>query len=390
MGASESNPETTGWRILEVIPDGPCWDKGLCVYFDFIVGINGVRLNTSSEEFWDIIRSKQDIEIVLTVFNYKTRLKRDILMTPNNNWKGDGLLGLVIVKDDFTLCDQQCIRVLTVDKSSPADKAGLIPSTDYILGTPINAFTTFNLFRETISDYIDQPLPIYVYNAAQATVRLVEIKPSSAWHGDGVLGCQVGDGYLHHIPSLTDEQEEIIFKPNSCYVVSSKNSSKTQRPQQTQSQSNDDMKQSQSQNQSQAQAQTDTISERKVDQESLEQVQNQMQDMNIGQGQVQDENVNTQNLDVNNNENDEEVQELPKIRWTHSSNKIDPMAAHHDEDEENVNDQEEEVDVTPKVEYRQIKSNPTQNTHNYSSPRGMSRLQQLEQETQQVLSQQNE
>lgn len=372
MGASESNPETIGWRILEIIPDGPCWNKGLCVYFDFIVGINGIRLNTSSEEFWDIIRSKQDIEIVLTVFNYKTRLKRDILMTPNNNWKGDGLLGLVIVRGDFTLCDQQCIRVLSITETSPAHKAGLIAQTDYILGTPINAFTTFNIFRETISDYIDQPLPVYVYNADKAEVRLVEIKPSSQWEGDGVLGCQVGDGYLHHIPSLTDDQTDITFTPNSGYIVSSKNSPKSQQREyqqnpQNQSQQNiatDDMKQPQNQTQTQGQIQNE---ESKVDG---------TEDMDLGQGQLyHDENVNTQNVD-----NNEEDQELPKIRWTHSSNKIDPMVAHNHEEEDGDEQEEEEEDITPKVEYRQIQPHE----------RGMNRLQQLQQETEQVLSQQNE
>ena len=225
MGASDSNPETEGWRILEVMPNGPCWDKGLCVYFDFIVGINGYRLNTSSEEFWDLIRTKQNSEIILTVFNYKTRVKRDIQMTPNNNWGGDGLLGLVIVRDDFTKCDKQCIRVLSVSPKSPASKAGLTAESDYILGTPINAFVSFSVFRDTVSDYIDQPLPMYVYNSKNAEIRLVEIKPSSQWPGDGVLGCEVGDGYLHHIPSLTEAQESILFKPSSSYVVSSRNSS---------------------------------------------------------------------------------------------------------------------------------------------------------------------
>eukprot|EP01084_Bolivina_argentea_P137255 241730_1 len=228
MGSSESHPETKGWRILEVIPNGPMWNKGICVYFDFIVGINGVRLNTSSEEFWDLINNKQDSEIVLTVFNFKTRIKRDIIMIPNNKWGGDGLLGLVIVRDDFTKCDQQCIRILSVNKNSPASIAGLQAEYDYILGTPINAFTTFSIFRDTISDYIDQPLPMYVYNSKNATVRLVEITPSSKWIGDGVLGIICGDGYLHHIPTLNDEQETIIYQPNSCYIVSSRNSQQNQ------------------------------------------------------------------------------------------------------------------------------------------------------------------
>merc|ERR1712087_262688 len=77
---------------------------------------------------------------------------------------------------------------------------------------------------------MDQALPVYVYNSEHATVRLVEIRPSSQWRGEGVLGCQVGDGFLHHIPSLTDSQKEIVFKPSACYVVSSRDQSKRGTP----------------------------------------------------------------------------------------------------------------------------------------------------------------
>mmetsp|Transcript_26456 Transcript_26456/g.41940 ORF Transcript_26456/g.41940 Transcript_26456/m.41940 type:complete len:354 (+) Transcript_26456:41-1102(+) len=320
MGAEQSNPESTGWRILEVIPNGPCWDKGLCVYFDFIVGINGVRLTTSSEEFWDTIKSKQDTEIILTVFNYKTRIKRDVAMTPNTKWDGDGLLGLVIVREDFTKCDEQCIRVLSVDENSPASAAGLQPQTDYILGTPINAFTSFSIFRDTISDYIDQPLPVYVYNSEQAAVRLVEITPSSQWQGDGVLGCQVGDGYLHHIPSLTEKQSDIQFIPNVCYTVSSK-----KRPPQHQQEYHSSNP-------------NKPAPQKHAPQQEPEQ---QQQDENVNTANTAQGDATEDNVDSKDNEqvNDDE---LPKIRWTDSSHRL-PMKGADDEDAEQPQEQEEEI-----------------------------------------------
>jgi|ERR1719206_51836 len=303
MGSSESSPEVQGWRILEVIPKGPCYDKGLCVYFDFIVGINGVRTTNHSEEFWDIIKAKQDTEIILTVFNYKTRMKRDIEMTPTNDWGGDGLLGLVIVRDDFTKCDEQCARVLTVEADSPASKAGLTPETDYILGTPINAFTNFSIFRETISEYIDQALPVYVYNSATATVRLVEIRPSSQWHGEGVLGCEVGDGYLHHIPSLTDAQTQITFQPSACYVVSSSTSSRNQSKQGSPAKQKKEKETETQETTTQAQAgQTIEVTEQAA-----------VHEMKNGHVVEEDE---------------VEDAELPSmVRWTDSSNKIQHSAA---------------------------------------------------------------
>ena len=48
-----------------------------------------------------------------------------------------------------------------------------------------------------------RPLKLYVYNTETDHCREVTITPNGAWGGEGSLGCGIGYGYLHRIP--TDE-----------------------------------------------------------------------------------------------------------------------------------------------------------------------------------------
>lgn len=56
-----------------------------------------------------------------------------------------------------------------------------------------------------MKQYINQPLRLYVYNHEYNVTRLVTINPSRTWGGTGALGCILGFGALHRIPSSLDE-----------------------------------------------------------------------------------------------------------------------------------------------------------------------------------------
>jgi len=57
----------------------------------------------------------------------------------------------------------------------------------------------------TITQYIDSPLILYVYNNEYNVTRPVTITPSRTWGGQGLLGCTLGFGALHRIPAPLDE-----------------------------------------------------------------------------------------------------------------------------------------------------------------------------------------
>lgn len=88
---------------------------------------------------------------------------------------------------------------------SPADNAGLLPYSDYIVGTPEGAVHGEAGLGELVEDYLLRSLRLYVYNHEYGVTRLVTITPSRNWGGTGALGCVLGFGALHRLPAPLTE-----------------------------------------------------------------------------------------------------------------------------------------------------------------------------------------
>lgn len=96
-------------------------------------------------------------------------------------------------------------HVLDVAANSPADLAGLLPYSDYILGTPDGVLHGESGLSEIVEDHIGRPLRLYVYNNEYDVTREVSIQPSRDWGGEGALGCVLGYGALHRLPAPLSE-----------------------------------------------------------------------------------------------------------------------------------------------------------------------------------------
>jgi hypothetical protein len=96
-------------------------------------------------------------------------------------------------------------HILDVPASSPADVAGLLPYSDYILGTPEGVLHGESGLGELVEDHLGRPLRLYVYNNEYDVTREVTIHPSRDWGGDGALGCVLGYGALHRLPAPLSE-----------------------------------------------------------------------------------------------------------------------------------------------------------------------------------------
>ena len=92
-------------------------------------------------------------------------------------------------------------HVLDVPSSSPADLAGLLPYSDYILGTPEGVLHGEAGLGELVEDHIGRPMRLYVYNNEYDVTREITIHPSRDWGGQGALGCELGYGALHRLPA---------------------------------------------------------------------------------------------------------------------------------------------------------------------------------------------
>lgn len=89
--------------------------------------------------------------------------------------------------------------------NSPADIAGLLPYSDYILGTPEGVLHGESGLGELVEDHIGRPLRLYVYNNEYDVTREITIHPSRDWGGEGALGCVLGYGALHRLPAPLSE-----------------------------------------------------------------------------------------------------------------------------------------------------------------------------------------
>jgi hypothetical protein len=87
---------TEGFHVLKVWPNSPGHKAGLEPFFDFIIGVNTLRLDINGDHLKKACEENADKEVKLTVYNSKNQDVRELVMVPNNTWGGKGLLGLSI------------------------------------------------------------------------------------------------------------------------------------------------------------------------------------------------------------------------------------------------------------------------------------------------------
>jgi hypothetical protein len=99
---------------------------------------------------------------------------------------------------------------------SPAYRAGLLPHSDYIIGTPSGTLRGESALGELVEDHLDRTLVLWVYNSEFDVVREVELVPTRGWGGEGAVGAELGYGALHRLPvGLGEEVEgpgEVVFE----------------------------------------------------------------------------------------------------------------------------------------------------------------------------------
>jgi GRASP55/65 PDZ-like domain len=122
-------------------------------------------------------------------------------LIPDDDWDGAGLLGVTIKLDDYGGADERLIRVLEVEEGSPAAVAGLVEEKDFMLGTTTQNFSDAGVLASILDEHADQVVEIYVYNSESDVVRVVALMPTCSWGGTGLLGAEVGTGYLHRLPN---------------------------------------------------------------------------------------------------------------------------------------------------------------------------------------------
>ena len=79
------------WHVLDVQPHSPAALAGLRSNTDYIIGAD--TLLNDAEDFYALIESNQNKPLKLYVYNSDTDSTREINLTPNIGWGGEGSLG---------------------------------------------------------------------------------------------------------------------------------------------------------------------------------------------------------------------------------------------------------------------------------------------------------
>eukprot|EP01062_Namystynia_karyoxenos_P077595 TRINITY_DN7841_c0_g3_i7.p1 TRINITY_DN7841_c0_g3~~TRINITY_DN7841_c0_g3_i7.p1 ORF type:complete len:449 (+),score=160.84 TRINITY_DN7841_c0_g3_i7:98-1348(+) len=226
MGGGQSSEfaELEGFQIASVAPQSPAHQGGLVPFFDFVVAVDDMHLNgESSGPFREHIHNSKGNVVRLQVFNAKIRQFREVLITPNDGWGGQGLLGCSINWENVERAQEFVWHITGVRPSSPAAAAGLQAGKDYIIGMQpigcedhpgqlhVTMFSENGDFHNRLETKMmrrqqrvlsshrthrDDQLLVLIYDSVDNSVRevLVELGRGSS------LGCDVASGYLHVVP----------------------------------------------------------------------------------------------------------------------------------------------------------------------------------------------
>ncbi|XP_009696985.1 PREDICTED: Golgi reassembly-stacking protein 1, partial [Cariama cristata] len=186
--------------VLQVQENSPAQQGGLEPFFDFIIAIGHTRLNKENNMLKDLLKANAEKAVKLEVYNIKTMKIREVEVIPSNMWGGQGLLGASVRFCSFQGANEHVWHVLDVEPASPAALAGLQPYTDYIVGSD-QILQESEDFFSLIESHEGKPLKLMVYNTEADSIREVVVTPNGAWGGEGSLGCGIGYGYLHRIPT---------------------------------------------------------------------------------------------------------------------------------------------------------------------------------------------
>lgn len=170
--------------------------------------IGNTRLDRDDERLKEILKTNVEKPVKLLVFSSKTISVREVLLTPSTLWGGQGLLGVSIRFCTFETAHENVWHILDVENGSPAHLAGLRAFSDYIIGADSISLAEQDDLFSLVEAHDGRPLKLFVYNCDTDSCRDVVVTPNSAWGGHGLLGCGIGYGYLHRIPTSMREHAQ--------------------------------------------------------------------------------------------------------------------------------------------------------------------------------------
>lgn len=148
-----------GYRCMKVFRGGPAARAGLTAFEDFIVAVDGLLVDGDGA-LSASLSAAEGKPVQLSVWNCVDAAERCVSLTPARWPGGPGLLGAAVRFEHIKGALDFCWRVIDVVHRSPADDAGLVPRSDYIVGTPAEVFRSTDAFSNMVR-YFPLSLPVF-------------------------------------------------------------------------------------------------------------------------------------------------------------------------------------------------------------------------------------
>ena len=217
MGVNESvqlNEKYFGFRIYNLIPNGPLSKSGVNIIDDFIIPPEDMYIKKLP--FSDWIKEKADQTIPLTIYSLSKRAKKEIQVKVNPLGSKEGLLGGSVRYENYTTAPKNVLHVLKVNNNSFAkDKLDLQEKEDYLMALrPIQGdIITLNransnpleLFGAMIKQNIGKECDFFIFNRKRGG-RAVTAQIDNNQFFE--MGCDVAFGKLHEYPYEQRNSEE--------------------------------------------------------------------------------------------------------------------------------------------------------------------------------------
>ncbi|KAH3744419.1 golgi reassembly stacking protein [Pelomyxa schiedti] len=197
---ASANYDKVGFHVLHVYESSPGEMAGLKPVFDYIIAANNNLLIYDSNQLTEVLSANIGQVVVLLVYNLLHDAVREVRIVPSREWGGPGVAGITVRVANFSKAHELVWHVIGTFPHSPAAEAGLEGPYDYIVGSPDAVFNDSEDFFAFILANQGKSVQFYVYNALKDSVRTVSITPRK-WGGSGILGCDIGVGLLHQLPT---------------------------------------------------------------------------------------------------------------------------------------------------------------------------------------------
>ena len=98
--------------IIKVQDSSPGSKAGLEAFFDFIVAVNGSRLDQDNDTLKTILNANVDKPVKLLVYSSKTMSIKEVTLVPSRMWGGQGVLGVSIRFCSFDRANENVWHIL--------------------------------------------------------------------------------------------------------------------------------------------------------------------------------------------------------------------------------------------------------------------------------------